>query len=157
MGSFHIMSQAREDSSEGSGRFLGMSLMACMYPPPSLGWGIPPWTQNIWTEREREGTNGLNTIEWLHDHYRKQLHKIIKAYTIHWWNYMYVCMYILWYLRIYHCCNRHCIKDFVSCFPNVFSQRFTKLFNAFTLKKKRHRLTEYKHIKVWCNKAGGLI
>ena len=45
IGSFHMMSQARALCSMGSGRMVGMSLMAEMSPSPRTDRGMPPWTQ----------------------------------------------------------------------------------------------------------------
>ena len=48
IGSFHMMSQAKLLCWMGSGRLEGMSLMAEMRSSPSVGGGMPPWTQNTW-------------------------------------------------------------------------------------------------------------
>ncbi len=56
IGSFHMMSQAIVLPSSGSGRMVGISLMEEMSPPPIVGRGIPPCTQN--TLRAQDGGEG---------------------------------------------------------------------------------------------------
>jgi len=49
-GSLHIISQAKELSTSGSGSGTGILLIASMKPPPFVGDGIPPCTQKIYRQ-----------------------------------------------------------------------------------------------------------